>query len=293
MTIDVEDYFHVSAFDGVVPRSRWETLESRVCANTERVLAILDGAGVRGDVLRARVGRRAASGARAADCRVTGTSSRRTDTPTGSSTTSPPSAFRQDVAAGEARCIEDVAGACAWTASGRRATRSRPRSLWALDVLIDEGYRYDASIFPIQHDRYGIPVSARHDYQIERPTGSMLEVPASATRLLGMNLPVGGGGYFRILPYDVDAMGPRADQPDDRRAAMFYIHPWEVDPEQPRLSAGLLSRFRHYRNLHLTEARLRRLLGDFAFAPIMQALLREPESAVPADVLTAALPYHW
>jgi polysaccharide deacetylase family protein (PEP-CTERM system associated) len=290
MTIDVEDYFHVSAFDGVVPRNRWDTLESRVCANTERVLSLFDDAGVRGtffvlgwvavrypDLVR----RIAAQGHEIASH---GFAHRLVYDQT-------LTAFREDVTRAKA-VLEDAA---ATEVHGFRAPSYSitPRSLWAIDILIEAGHTYDASIFPIHHDRYGIPVSARHPYTIQRDAGSMLEVPGSVARVLGLNLPVGGGGYFRILPYAWTRWGLERINRGEGRPAVFYLHPWELDPDQPRLAAGLLSRFRHYQNLHLTERRLRRLLEDFAFAPIRRTLLQQPESRVSPDALTAALPYHW
>ena len=290
MTVDVEDYFHVSAFDGVIPRSRWDNLEHRVCGNTDRVLGLLDEAGVLAtffvlgwvaerypDLVRriARQGHEIASHGFAHRLVYDQT----------------PAAFRDDVTRAKL-VLEDAGGA---PVLGFRAPSYSitPRSLWAIDILIAAGYRYDASIYPIHHDRYGIPVSARHPYRIDRPGGSVLEIPASATRAFGMNLPVGGGGYFRILPYEWTRWGLNRINHHDGRPAVFYMHPWEIDPEQPRLAAGLLSRFRHYRNLQHAEARMRRLLADFSFAPMMQAMLQTPEPALPPDGMATALPYLW
>ena len=172
------------------------------------------------------------------------------------------------------------------------------RSMWALDVLIEEGYTYDTSIFPIRHDRYGIPDAPRHPYwiahsaagnhQLEQGAaaedhrseqgfsparhGSILEIPGSTIRLFGANLPVAGGGYFRLLPYWWTRFGIRRVNGTEGKPAVFYIHPWEVDPGQPRLQGSRLSRFRHYRNLAKTESRLRRLLADFTFGPLAEAV---------------------
>lgn len=290
MTIDVEDYFHVSAFDGVVPRSRWDTLESRVCANTERVLDILDDAGVTatffvlgwvGDRHPGLVRQIAARGHEIASH---GYAHRLVYDQS-------PVAFRQDVRKAK-RLLEDVSGV---RVNGFRAPSYSitPRSLWALDVLIEEGHRYDASIFPIRHDRYGIPVSAPHVYRIERDAGSLIEVPASTLRLGTNNLPVGGGGYFRILPYAWTRWGIARINEVDRRPAVFYLHPWELDPSQPRLSAGLLSTFRHYTNLSSTEERLRRLLDDFAFGPMASVMLPEADRLPVPDTFGMPLPYLW
>ena len=289
MTVDVEDYFHVSAFDGVVPRSRWDHFEHRVSENTDRVLAVFDDAGISATFFvlgwvaeryPALVRRIAAQGHEVASH---GFAHRLVYDQT-------PAAFREDVTRAK-RVLEDLSGT---EVQGFRAPSYSitPRSLWAIDILIEAGYRYDTSIYPIHHDRYGIPVSSRAPYVIDRAAGSVLEIPASAARVLGMNLPVGGGGYFRILPYAWTRWGLDKINRDDRRGAVFYLHPWEIDPAQPRLAAGLLSRFRHYRNLHVAEARLRRLLQDFTFGPIRQVMRVEPESTAD-ERLANALPYLW
>jgi polysaccharide deacetylase family protein (PEP-CTERM system associated) len=201
-----------------------------------------------------------------------------------------PAAFRDDV--GRAKAVIEDAGGVAVAGYRAPSYSVTPRSLWALDVLIETGYRYDASIFPIRHDRYGIPVSARHPYVIERAGGQLVEVPASTVHVGPANLPIAGGGYFRILPYSWTRWGIRRVNDKERRPAIFYLHPWEIDPDQPRLPAGVLSRFRHYRNLALTEARLRQLLSDFAFAPI-RSLLPSFAPASAAIEQAMALPYLW
>jgi polysaccharide deacetylase family protein (PEP-CTERM system associated) len=147
------------------------------------------------------------------------------------------------------------------------------KSLWALDVLVEEGFAWDASIFPIRHDRYGIPSAPRHPHLIRN---GLFEIPASTARVVGVNLPVGGGGYFRLLPYAWTRWGIRRVNAAERKPVVFYLHPWEIDPEQPRLAAPWLSRFRHYRNLRRTETRLRQLLSEFRFDSVASAI------AVPA-----------
>jgi polysaccharide deacetylase family protein (PEP-CTERM system associated) len=165
------------------------------------------------------------------------------------------------------------------------------RSLWAFDILIEEGFAYDASIFPIRHDRYGIPSAPRHPFWVSAgaaakgvgraftpfdgdrlpPKPRLLELPASTVRLAGANLPIGGGGYFRLLPYAWTSWGIGRVNDLERRPVVFYMHPWEVDPEQPRLAGSALSRFRHYRNLAKTAERLRRLVRQFRFDTIESA----------------------
>lgn len=288
MTVDVEDYFHVSAFDGVVPRSQWATLECRVERNTDRLLQIFSDTGIRATFFvlgwvaeryPALVARIAQQGHEVASH---GFAHRLVYDLT-------PAMFREDIRRSKAM-LEDAAGA---VVDGYRAPSYSitPRSLWALDVLIDEGFRYDASIFPIHHDRYGIPLSPRHPYWLNRSSGSIMEAPASTVRWGILNFPVAGGGYFRILPYAWTRWGIARINRDEQRPAIFYMHPWEIDPDQPRLPSSLLSRFRHYRNLDKTEGRLRRLLADFDFAP-MRTVLREAlvVSTVPH---AAPLPYLW
>ena len=268
MTIDVEDYFHVSVFDSTVRRTEWESMESRVVANTERLLDLFDEHAVRGTffvlgwvaerhpaLVRTIAGRGHELASHGYAHQLVYEQA--------------PDVFREDVRRSK-RLIEDL--------SGRRVNGYRApsfsvteRSLWALDVLLEEGYRYDASIFPIRHDRYGIPNAPRWPHAMARAKGSLFEVPGSTVRLGGTNLPVAGGGYFRILPYGWTRWGigrvNREGQP-----AVFYLHPWEIDPEQPRLPAGLLGQFRHYRNLHRTETRLRSLMRDFSFGPLETVL---------------------
>jgi polysaccharide deacetylase family protein (PEP-CTERM system associated) len=277
MSVDVEDYFHVNAFDGVVPRERWESLESRVCRNTERLLTLFEASGVTATFFVlgwvaerfpslvstiAKQGHEVASHGYAHRLIYNQT----------------PEAFREDV-----RRAKDLLEA----SSGKPVEGFRAPSysvtagtLWALDVLIEEGYRYDASIFPIRHDRYGLPGSPRHPYVLTRGKGSLVEAPASTVRCGRINLPVAGGGYFRILPYAWTRWGIRRINRREGRPAIFYLHPWEIDPSQPRVKAGALSRFRHYRNLHKTEPRLRRLLREFRFATVGRLLAAaQPEAA--------------
>jgi polysaccharide deacetylase family protein (PEP-CTERM system associated) len=288
MTVDVEDYFHVSVFDGLVPRDRWTTLDSRVCGNTERLLSVLQEAGVTATffvlgcvaerfpalVTRiAKLGHEVASHGYAHRLIYDQT----------------PSAFREDVR--RAKALLESAAGCRVDGFRAPSYSITPRTLWALDILIEEGYRYDASIFPIRHDRYGIPLSPRHPYVLPRESGSLVEAPASTVRLGPLNLPVAGGGYFRILPYPWTRWGIARINQRERRPAIFYLHPWEVDPDQPRLPAGWLGRLRHYRNLDKTEARLRRLLEDFRFGPLRQ-ILADVRADVPLEA-EAALPYLW
>jgi len=278
MTVDVEDYFQVSAFDDVVPRSHWETMESRVSRNTERLLDLFDEFRVRGTffVLGWIAERQPALireiARRGHELASHGYGHRLIYTQT-------PETFRDDIQRAR-RVIEDTAGV---RVRGYRAPSFSitPKSLWAFDVLIEEGHEYDASVFPIRHDRYGMPDAPRHAYLVSRAAGSLVEAPASTVRLGSANLPIAGGGYFRLLPYAWTRWGVRRVNEREGRPAIFYLHPWEIDPDQPRLQASRLSRFRHYRNLHRTESRLRQLLWDFRFDAI-DRLVDEVRAGAPA-----------
>lgn len=275
MTIDVEDYFHASALASAAPIARWDTLESRVVRNTDRLLDLFAGAPIRStffilgwvadrhpDLVRriASAGHEIASHGYMHQLTYDLT----------------PAQFREDVrrAKGllEAQTGHDVRG---YRAPSYSITR---RSLWALDVLVEEGYTYDASIFPIRHDRYGIPDAPRHPYTLARDAGPLLEAPPSTVRMAGANWPIAGGGYFRLLPYGWTRWGMARVNRRERRPVIFYLHPWEIDPGQPRLPVGRVSRLRHYRNLDRTEDRLRQLVADFAFAPLHAVLAAVPDA---------------
>jgi len=275
MTVDVEDYFQVSGFEHCVARERWPEYESRVVSNTDRLIDLFAETGVEAtffvlgwvaDRHKDLVGRIARHG----HCVASHSYWHRLVYDL------TPAEFRDDL-----RRARDVLESAAGTrVRGFRAPSYSitERSLWALDVLIEEGYAYDASIFPIHHDRYGIPDAPRHPHIVTREAGTILEVPSTAGRVGSVSVPV-GGGFFRLFPYAVtrwaiDQVNSRAGQP-----AMFYIHPWEIDPGQPRINVSLPTRFRHYNNLDETEARLRRLLRDFRWGSIEAIILKETSAA--------------
>jgi polysaccharide deacetylase family protein (PEP-CTERM system associated) len=269
MTIDVEDYFHVSAFEGVVRRDEWDSYERRVAANTSRLLEIFERADVRATffvlgwvaerepaLVRAIVagGHELAShgyGHRLIYQQEQG-------------------AFRDDVRRAKG-LLEQIGGV---VVRGYRAPSFSvtPRSRWALDVLVEEGYTYDASIFPIHHDRYGMPGAPRHPYVERASGGAIAEAPATTVTLGPMTIPAAGGGYFRIFQYAFTRWAIRRVNDHERMPAVVYLHPWEVDPAQPRINANRVSRFRHYTNLDRTEPRLERLVSDFKFAPLGRVL---------------------
>jgi polysaccharide deacetylase family protein (PEP-CTERM system associated) len=269
MTIDVEDYFHVSAFAGIVSPSDWDRYESRVCMNTERLLDVLERAGVHATFfVLGWVAERFPKLVRRIHDAGHELASHSYDH--GLVYDKSPDAFRADLRRAKA-AIEQAAGVAV---DGYRAPSYSitERSLWALDVLVDEGYRYDSSIYPIRHDRYGIPSWNRHIHRVGRAGGGIWELPGSTVRRLGTNLPIGGGGYFRLLPYAWTRSGIARVNTSEGRPAIFYLHPWEIDPDQPRVNAGATSKFRHYYNLRETERRLWRLLSDFRFGTISQVL---------------------
>jgi polysaccharide deacetylase family protein (PEP-CTERM system associated) len=265
MSVDVEDYFQASVFDNFISRDQWEQMESRVVANTRRLLAIFDEFGIRATFfVLGWVAERhpqlvreiAAAGHELASH---GYGHRLIYEQT-------PREFREDVRRAK-RVIEDTGGVAV---HGYRAPTFSvtKRSLWALDVLLEEGHHYDASIFPIRHDRYGISDSARHPYLICREAGVLIETPGATVRVGGTNLPIGGGGYFRLLPYQWTRWGIAHVNRREGQPVVFYLHPWEIDAQQPRLSVGRLAAVRHYQNIEKTESRLKRLLTDFRFGTI-------------------------
>ncbi len=269
-TVDVEDYYHVAALSSAIPRETWSGRESRVEANTERLLEILGERDIRATFFvlgwvaehtPALVRRIAAAGHEVA-CH--GYSHKLVYTQT-------PAEFRAETVRAKS-CLEDTIGhsVLGYRAASFSVTR---QSLWALDVLIDLGFRYDSSIFPIHHDLYGIPGSTPEPHRVAAPSGRTLaEFPMSAASFLGLQVPVSGGGYFRILPYWLTRAGLKQINEQRQRPFAFYLHPWELDPGQPRIKVGAFSRFRHYTNLSRCEARLRRVLGEFAFGSMQEAL---------------------
>jgi polysaccharide deacetylase family protein (PEP-CTERM system associated) len=275
MTVDVEDYFHVSAFERVVSRAGWDAFDSRVVANTNLLLDLFNQAGVKStffvlgwvaERFPALVRQIASAGHEVASH---GYHHQLVYLLT-------PEQFREDVRSAK-RAIENATGmpVLGFRAPSYSVTAS---SLWALDVLVEEGYVYDASIFPIHHDRYGIPEAPRHAHLIERSGGTLVEMPGSTVRIGGVNLPVAGGGYFRLLPYAWTRWGISRVNRLERAPVIFYVHPWEVDPLQPRLNVRGATRLRHYTGLNRTARRLTRLLKDFRFDTVASTLTTMPRA---------------
>jgi len=258
----VEDYFHVSAFASHIAREDWDRLPCRVERNVDAILAMLDQhkthatyfmlgwVAERYPGLVRRIveqGHELASHGYAHQ-RATGQSRKE---------------FREDVTRAKA-LLEDIGRVAV---QGYRAPSFSigDSNLWALECLREAGYRYSSSIYPIRHDHYGMPGAPRFAFYPEGGKG-LLELPVTTVKLFNHNLPAGGGGYFRLLPYSVSRWCLIRVNTVDRQSCIFYFHPWEIDPEQPRVrGVSTRTKFRHYLNLDRTEARLRRLLADFAW----------------------------
>lgn len=286
LTVDVEEYFQVSAFDRLVPRAAWDRFESRVERSTDRILEMLAEANVRGTFFvlgwlarkNPALVRRIASlghevGSHSYAHRLVYELT--------------PEEFRRDLR--QAR--EAIEDACGQAVMSFRAPSFSitARSEWALDVLIEEGYAYDSSIFPIRHDRYGMSGAPRHAHLMTRAAGSIWEVPPSTVQIAGATLPVAGGGYFRLFPYGWTRRAISRLNELEQRPAIVYLHPWELDPDQPRMPVTGLTRFRHYVNLGRTARRLEHLLADFSFGPISAVLVQQfaDVRVQPAGVLAA------
>lgn len=264
MTVDVEDWFQVQAFAGTISRDAWDGLERRVEQNTDRILAMFADAGIHATFFTlgwvaerhpALVRRIVAAGHELASH---GYWHRLAHEQT-------PADFAADV--GRARkLLEDTGGVP--VAGYRAPTFSiNTRNPWAFDVLTEQGYRYSSSIYPVRHDLYGVPDAPRFPFHPNN--GPLLEIPMTTVRAAGRNFPCAGGGYFRLLPYEVYRAGLRRFNRADGAAGIFYTHPWEIDAEQPRVAAApFMARFRHYLNLTLMPGRLRQLLRDFEWGRV-------------------------
>jgi polysaccharide deacetylase family protein (PEP-CTERM system associated) len=270
LTVDVEDYFHVSALAGAIHRDTWDSRESRVEGNVRRLLALFDETGARGTFFvlgwvaerYPQLVREIAQRGHEIACH--GFSHRLVYE-------QPPQEFHEETLRAK-KLLEDVTGSevLGYRAASYSIVR---RSLWALDTLVELGFAYDSSIFPVHHDRYGIPDAERSPHRLSTPGGKVIvEWPLSTARVFGAKLPVSGGGYFRLLPYWLTRWGLNSINHREARPFIFYLHPWEIDPAQPRVAAGWLSRFRHYTNLEKCEGRLRWLLREFRFGTVRDGL---------------------
>jgi len=267
-TVDVEDYFQVTAFERDIPRSQWPDFPSRVVQSTQRLLELLARHRVQGTFF------------------VLGWTAERfpqlvreihaAGHEIGSHSywhrliyEQTPDEFRDDLRRSR-DVLTDIIGEN--ITCYRAPTFSiTGKSWWALEILVEEGFTVDSSVFPVQHHRYGVPDAERGIHKIHTPSGCITEFPPSTVRLFGRNLPVAGGGYFRLMPVRWKLRCVRSVSA--HRPFMFYMHPWEIDHEQPRLGVGsALNRFRHHVNLSKTEAKLARLLSEFRFGCVRDAL---------------------
>lgn len=265
-TVDVEDYFQVNAFEATVDRASWDSYGTRVERNVDIILELLDRKKTLGTFFtlgwvadrRPQVVRRIAAAGH--EIASHGWWHRRV-------TQMKPAEFREDLRSSR-KLLEDVSGQRVY---GFRAPSFSivPGMEWAFDLLLEEGYCYDSSLFPIRRPDYGYPGADPSPHYLNRPAGTLLELPLATMTLAGLRLPAAGGGYFRQFPY---ALFHQAFARLSRNgiSGMFYIHPWEVDPDQPKLPVGLVSRFRHYTGLERTLPRLERLLSEFRFTSVVK-----------------------
>lgn len=273
LTIDVEDYFQVNAFVRYVRCDEWDRYPLRVEQNTRRILTLLDEFGIKAtffvlgwvaERVPCLVKEIHAKGHEIA-CHGYGHEL---------IYSIGPDAFREDIRRSkqilEQQCGEMVHGyrAPSYSITGK--------SMWALDILIEEGFSYDSSIFPVYHDTYGVPDAPRFPHLITRPSGVIREFPLTTLPLRWgareYRLPIAGGGYLRLLPAELIRRGISSINQQEQQPAVLYFHPWEIDPDQPRIKAGLKSRFRHYLNLDKTEGKLVHLVRNLTFGPMRDVL---------------------
>lgn len=274
MSVDVEEHFQVSAFESKIEREHWQNIPSRVEYNSDRILGMFKDYDVKATFfvlgwiaerhpnLIRRIHDAGHEIASHGFSHIRATKQTREE-------------FSRDVDRTK-KLLEDI---CGKDVNGFRAASFSigAQNLWALDVLQEVGYRYSSSIYPIHHDLYGMPNAPR--FPFNRGKGSLVEIPVSTVRLFNKNLPCGGGGYFRLLPYAYSSWALRQLSQCERQPAVFYFHPWEIDPEQPRpRGLGLKARVRHYTNLGRMESRLKRLLSDFQWGRFDHIFLDRPAS---------------
>ncbi len=264
LTIDVEDYYHVSAFERVVGHKNWDSYDSRIEVSTKSILDVLDSHEVKATFF--VLGWIAEKFPRLVkDIHIRGHEIGCHSFYHRLIYNLSPEEFRNDTKKAK-DVLEQIIGR---PVTGYRAPSYSiiKKTLWALNILEDLGFKYDSSIFPIFHDRYGIFDSPRFKYKL--PGNNMTEYPITTAAFLGLRLPVSGGGYFRLLPYKFTRMFLSRINHKEKQPFVFYIHPWEIDPEQPKITGmSGLSKFRHYNNLDKTVHRFNKLLQDFKFAPI-------------------------
>lgn len=268
LTIDVEDYFQVSALAPHFPKDAWNDTPCRVERNVQRILEMLHEQEAKatfftlGWIAERYPGLIRLIAAEGHELASHGYGHERASEQT-------PAAFLADIKLAKV-VLEDIASCqvIGYRAPSFSVGLSNP---WAHACIAEAGYAYSSSVYPVKHDHYGVPDAPRFPYAVG---DGLVEIPISTVRRLGRNWPVGGGGYFRLLPYSVSAWGIRKVNEEDGKPAIFYFHPWEIDPGQPVVQqASAKTRFRHYINLARTEARLQRLLRDFAWGRMDEVFL--------------------
>jgi polysaccharide deacetylase family protein (PEP-CTERM system associated) len=269
--VDVEEHFQVSALEPYVDRSKWDSLPSRVEASTERLLDLLDQYDARGTFFTLSwIGQRHPALVREIVRRGHEIASHGSD----HRRITQLNADQFRVSIRESKdVLEQIAGV---RVLGYRAPSFSivPGREWALDALIEEGYVYDSSLYPVRRSGYGYPQGQREPYTINRAAGSLLEFPPATLNAFGQTLPAGGGAYLRLLPFQL-VQSALSQAQRNGVAGTLYIHPWEVDPEQPRFAVSRLTRIRHYGGLRRTQPRLARLFSRFRFRPIADSLSSE------------------
>jgi polysaccharide deacetylase family protein (PEP-CTERM system associated) len=273
LTIDVEDYFQVNAFAKCIDSKAWDTYPLRVVENTARILDLLDQHSVKATFFilgwvaerRPRLVQEIHRRGHEVACHGYGHEL---------VYNIGPEKFRDDIRRSK-QLLEDISGV---PVNGYRAPSYSitKDSLWAFDILVEEGFRYDSSIFPIVHDTYGVPNAKRFPHEITCASGSLKEFPLSTIEITIANrkmcIPVAGGGYLRLFPLWVFKKAITSINTKEGQSAVLYFHPWEIDCEQPRIRAGVKSTLRHYLNIEKTERRVRSLLASFTFSTMGEVL---------------------
>jgi polysaccharide deacetylase family protein (PEP-CTERM system associated) len=268
-SVDVEDYYMVSGFADIVKPDSWHKYESRVEKNTYKILDLMDESGVKGTFfVLGWVAERCPSLTKEIHVRGHEVASHGYNHRLVYDQTLKD--FRTDVRTSK-KILEDITGqlVIGFRAASYSITK---KSIWAIAILAEEGYRYDSSIFPIHHDRYGMPNAKRFPHVIESGNGKLVEFPPSTYALLGQNVPVCGGGYLRLLPLPAITSAIRKINGKENQPAVIYIHPWEIDVDQPRMKGRLTSNIRHYLNLKSTMPKITALLKEFRFKPFSALL---------------------
>ncbi|MCA9213415.1 MAG: DUF3473 domain-containing protein [Planctomycetales bacterium] len=284
-TVDVEDYFQVSAFENDIQRRSWDRFPSRVERSTLRLLELLSDYDIRATFfVLGWVAKRNPDLVRAIDDAGHEIASHSYWHRLIYNVT--PRQFREDLRRSK-QVLEDIVGKPIDIFRSPSFSITK-KSIWALDILVEEGFKIDSSVFPIYHDRYGIPDAQRDIHQIETNSGTIWEFPPSVIEYGNFNLPVSGGGYFRLYPVSWTNYWLQQINDQKKRPFIFYVHPWEIDDEQPRLRAGsVVSRIRHYMNLSTTEEKLRRLASTFQFGSVTE-VVEQAACTVPNHVYQLA-----